>query len=303
MNYTKDSAAKFLWAAAAVALLGPSHASAADDCTPISAATAERLATYVHDKFGFPPSIAIELSAVETIQGTCFRKVHFRSKGGGGPADIPLFLSADQRFLSHDLMNLDLDPHEDRFVQQQAVQAELDDGDFPTRGLPSAPVTLTIFSDFECPFCRQQVRLMQEKGLPPEARLVYRNFPLPGHPWARAAAEMAACAYRQSPGAFWDLHDALFAAQEKVTKDSLERFVKGILGRRADIDLRLYGTCVAEHQVSRQIDQDISFAMGHGVQGTPTLFVNGVRHDGVATMEEIRKLVGDALKNKSAHVR
>ena len=92
-------------------------------------------------------------------------------------------------------------------------------GDAPRVGPASAPITVVVFSDFECPFCARGRSLTSDlrAQFEGDVRVVWRNFPLPGHRHARQAAE-AAMEVRAQRGdaAFWRYHDILFAHQETL---------------------------------------------------------------------------------------
>src|SRR6266446_112785 len=87
---------------------------ASNECEPISEKAAQRLAEYVHMNFQFPSTLSLELSSSEPVGGTCFRKVHFRSKDPDRAIDLVLFVSPDQHFLSRDLLDTTIDPAEQK---------------------------------------------------------------------------------------------------------------------------------------------------------------------------------------------
>jgi len=160
---------------------------------------------------------------------------------------------------------------------------------------------MTVFSDFQCPYCKRAMEILNDEmqANPSGVRLIFRNFPLPMHSWARPAAEMAACAYRQSNDAFWHVHDWLFLHQAEITADNLAEKVDRIVAERSDIDETVYASCVAEHQSSDQVDKDMSFAKDHRLRGTPTVFVNGERLDYVGNRNEIRALIEHYRRSSS----
>jgi protein-disulfide isomerase len=277
-----------------VCLLGvfASCDSSAEECRPLSPETADRLAEYVHNKFSFPAGTIITAGEAEPVDNTCFRKIHFRTEGPARAVDIPLFLSPDQRFLSRELMDATVDPGEQQRSAQQRLAAELVEGAFPMRGASDATVTITLFSDFQCPYCRQEAANLSPEALASlDARVVFRNLPLAIHPWARRAAEMAACVYRQSNAAFWDLHDAIYRNQPQLTSENVNRWIEDVVRKSPDVDLKAYEECVGRHDTAPTVDQDVGFANSHKINGTPTLFINGVRYDGVASPSQLQALV------------
>lgn len=143
----------------------------------------------------------------------------------------------------------------------------------PVIGSPEARVTVVVFSDFQCPFCRQfaqTVALAQQKQ-PNAIRMVFRHFPLRRiHPFAVAAAQAAVCADRQ--GRFAQLHDLLFSLQDSLGTIPLEA-----LARRAGVvDVETFGKCVADRATQATITRDSAAAMTLKIGGTPLVLVNEV---------------------------
>ncbi len=144
------------------------------------------------------------------------------------------------------------------------------------QGLPSAAATLLEYGDYECPFCEQAhqvVRTLQAR-LGPRLRFVFRQFPLTEiHARALPAAEAAEAAGAQ--GRFWEMHDLLFEHQSALRDADLPRYA-----HRLGLDLPRFVTEVAEHTHHPRIREDLMSGVRSGVNGTPTFFINGLRHDG-----------------------
>src|SRR5690606_26293143 len=95
-------------------------------------------------------------------------------------------------------------------------------------GNPSAPVTVVVFADFQCPVCKEEAPKLREevserRG---QAKLVFKHFPLNGHPRGEPAAIAVEAAHMQ--GKFWEMHDLVFANQSKLEDEDLERYAKQI---------------------------------------------------------------------------
>ncbi len=136
-----------------------------------------------------------------------------------------MYLSPDGRFLTNELFDTTVDPVEEERRKAAALMAGLVPNKGASKGLDHAPVTIVEFSDFECPFCRRFADLMKQV-LPAEknqVRIVFHHFPLSMHPWARAAAEGAACARLQSSEAFWAMHDQLFQHQQEINANNVKQ--------------------------------------------------------------------------------
>jgi protein-disulfide isomerase len=153
-------------------------------------------------------------------------------------------------------------------------RANLDVSGFgPPLGEPAAPITLIVFSDFQCPFCQQfrprlEALVERHKG---RVKLYAKPFPLATHPRALAAAEAAEWARAQ--GIFWEFHDAMFENPKALDDDALAALATR-LGKDGD-DLR---AALQEQRFREKVQFAQSEARRAGLLGTPTLYVNGRRH-------------------------
>jgi protein-disulfide isomerase len=165
----------------------------------------------------------------------------------------------------------------------------VDDGRDHIRGPADAPVTLLEYGDFECPYCglaEESVReLLAEIG---DLRYVWRHLPLDDvHPRARLAAEAAEAAGAQ--GAFWEMHRVLLTHQDALTPKDLRRYADdlGLDGERVVTELR-------DHKWADRVAADVDSADESDVAGTPTFFVNGVRHTGAYDLDSLLRAVREA---------
>jgi protein-disulfide isomerase len=165
-----------------------------------------------------------------------------------------LFLSPDGRFLTSELFDTAVDPVAEERQREQVLMAGLMPNTGSSRGPLTAPVTIVEFSDFECPFCRRFAEIARQV-LPEEkdqVRIVFHHFPLPMHPWARAAAEGAACAQLQSSEAFWSIHDQLFQNQQSITPENVKQKLRDFAQASQTIDLPKFQSCL-ENQMSSDL--------------------------------------------------
>ena len=149
------------------------------------------------------------------------------------------------------------------------------------QGSIDAPIALVEYGDYECPYCGQAypiVKAIQEQ-LGNRLCFAFRNFPLANsHPHAEHAAEAAEAASGQ--GKFWEIHDLLSENQEALDDENLAQYA-------ADLGLdarRLIGEVLSGAHMSR-VREDFQSGARGGVNGTPSFFINGVRHDGVLSFE------------------
>jgi protein-disulfide isomerase len=144
------------------------------------------------------------------------------------------------------------------------------------RGEPDAPVILE-YGDYECPYSRQAFRGIErvEQQLSGRIRFAFRHFPLTQiHPHALAAAAAAEAAARQ--GRFWEMHELLFHLQNALEEDDLRSYANEI-----GLDLSRFDQDRAGADVLARIARDVTSGEASGVvQGTPTLFIDGVLYQG-----------------------
>jgi len=274
-------------------------AGAPDRCAALDEATKLRLAGYVHKRYGLPPGVDVKSSEVSVAPDTCVRRLRFKSTSGAYRFNVALCMSPDQRFLAPELLDSLADPAAEELKRSEALRSELLRGSFAVAGPARAPVTIVVFSDFQCPFCARLAEVLRSKVLPVEGggvRLAFRHFPIATHPWARLAAEAAACAHIQSDEAFWSLHDFIFAHQQDLTSQTLLSTLGSQVPRLPGIDKARYDSCVLQRASSGEVADDIDLADALGVESTPTFFVNGHKVEGFANPEQITSLIKQAIR-------
>jgi len=160
----------------------------------------------------------------------------------------------------------------------------------PSRGPGEAAVTIVEFSDFQCPYCRQEAQTLRRvlAEYPKDVRLVFLDFPLSGHPDARDAAQAAACAGEQ--GKFWPMHDLLFQHQDALGADDLRHYAK-----EAGVDGGPFDDCMRSGRKAAAIDADLRVGQEVGVDGTPALFVNGRPLSGAVSYAELKHTIDEEL--------
>jgi protein-disulfide isomerase len=142
-------------------------------------------------------------------------------------------------------------------------------------GSPTAPVTLVEYGDFECAHCGQAYHVVKAlvRRLGKQLRLVYRHFPLTVvHPHAELAAEAAEAAGSQNR--FWQMHALLFEHQSALGGQGLLSYAASL-----ELDLQRFAAELSEHVHAERIREDFMGGVRSGVNGTPTFFINGLRHD------------------------
>lgn len=136
-------------------------------------------------------------------------------------------------------------------------------------------MTLVQYGDYECPYSGRAYPIIKEvqAGMGNRLRFMYRNFPItPAHPHAQQAAEAAEAAATQDR--FWEMHDLLFENQRHLRDRDLHDYAENL-----GLDVELFDKELAEHVHAERVHDDFANGARSGVTGTPTFYINGVRHD------------------------
>jgi protein-disulfide isomerase len=143
------------------------------------------------------------------------------------------------------------------------------------QGPAVAPVTLVEYGDYECPYCGAAYPIVKQvqARMGERLRFVFRNFPITtSHPHAEQAAEAAEAAAAQ--GRFWEMHDHLYEHQRHLENADLHAYA-GELG----LDVDRFDRELAQHAYAERVHEDFMSGVRSGVNGTPTFYINGKRHD------------------------
>jgi protein-disulfide isomerase len=160
-------------------------------------------------------------------------------------------------------------------------------------------VVLVVFTDFQCPYCREQGKTLRENliaAYPTQVRLYLKDFPLvPIHPWAKAAAIAGHCIYRQNPDTFWQYHDWVFAQQQQITPDNLRAKVIEF-AQSHQLETLSLGRCIDARDTEADVDDSIALGQSLHVDATPTVFING-RHLGtLLPWPQLKALIDNELE-------
>ena len=160
----------------------------------------------------------------------------------------------------------------------------------PVRGVTTAPVTIVEFSDFQCGFCSRATgtlaRLLER--YPGRVRWIMKHYPLDFHDAAPLAHRAALAAQQQ--GKFWEMHDAIFAEPKSLGRQQMLRHAA-----RLTLDMDRFVRDMEGPRVKALLDRDMAEGRKAGVDGTPTLFVNGERVVGAVPYETLAASVERAL--------
>jgi len=174
-------------------------------------------------------------------------------------------------------------------IEPKRVAVSVDDD--PALGPTTAPITILEFSDFQCPYCSRVLPTLKqvEERYGDRVRVVYRDFPLNFHPFAAKAAEAGACANEQ--GKFWEIHDKMFANQQKLGVEDLKGYAASL-----GLDAAVFGQCLDSGKYAEEWKKDLAEGTSYGVTGTPAFFINGRFLNGAVPFDKFTTIIDEELE-------
>jgi protein-disulfide isomerase len=159
----------------------------------------------------------------------------------------------------------------------------VDDDRDHIQGPANAAVTLVEYGDYECPYCGAAYPIVKElqARMGDRLKFVFRNFPITtSHPHAEQAAEAAEAAAAQ--GRFWEMHDLLYENQRRLRDQDLHAYAEQL-----GLDVEQFDKDLAEHVHASRVREDFMSGVRSGVNGTPSFYVDGARHDDSYDLETL----------------
>ena len=158
--------------------------------------------------------------------------------------------------------------------------------DGPSLGPADAPVTIVVFSDYQCEFCARVEPTLKQvaTAYAGKVRFVFQPYPLNIHPLAPKASEAAFCAGEQ--GKFWEMHDQLFANQNALGPDALKVHAKAL-----GLDAAKFDACLDSGKTAAAVEASKKLGDGLGISSTPSFFVNGRPLTGALPFERFKELI------------
>jgi protein-disulfide isomerase len=260
----------------------------------------QRVERQIRSYYDLPDSVKITLSVPHASDFPNYDGYTVTMEGDGNKKTFDFLLSKDQKTLIRmTKMDLSKDPYAENMKK-------IDVKGRPVRGNPNAKVVIVNFDDFECPFCSRAHQtlfpeLLKEYG--DRIAFIYKDFPLSEiHPWAIHAAVDANCLAGLNNDAYWDFadyihsnqqvvnsekgHEAQFAALDKITLTE---------GAKFKVDTAKLQACLRA-QKADAVTASVKEGEALGVDGTPTMFVNGRSVNGARSAEEFRAVFDSALQ-------
>jgi protein-disulfide isomerase len=189
-------------------------------------------------------------------------------------------------------------PRDEQPKQDDKTIYKVPAGDSPIKGVANAPITIIVFSDFQCPFCSKVEPTLDEvqKAYPEKVRVIWKHNPLPFHPLAGPASQLAIEARAQKGDkGFWAAHALLFKNQQKLAEEDLLGYAKEL-----GLDVDKVKAAIKDNKYKSVIDADMDVGEDVGVQGTPNMFINGRHIVGAQPLDAFKKLIDEELVRAQA---
>jgi protein-disulfide isomerase len=260
---------------------------------------AQKVERQVRSYFNIPPDVDVKLGPLTPSEFPNYDNLTITLSHGGKSQPVDFILSKDGKSLIRlTKMDLTKDPYAD-------TMKKIDVAGRPVRGNPDAKVTIVNYDDFECPFCSRMHSTLMSDILPQygdKIRIIYKDYPLPMHPWAVHAANDANCLAKESGKGYWEFADYVHANQHAISgaqKDvqqafgELDRLTLDI-GKKNGADANRLQACV-KVQADGTVKSSIAEADSVGVNATPTMFVNGERLEGALDTDQVRAALDQQL--------
>ena len=251
------------------------------------------LEAYMRHLFLWGPDVKIQVGDPRPSAVPGLREVVVRGTAQGGSAEQIFLLSDDgKKIIQGNVYDLGDNPFRQELSK---LKTEFQ----PSLGTPGAPVVLVLFTDFQCPYCREEAKVLRQNLLnsyPKDVRLYFKDYPLEQiHPWAKAAAMAGRCVFQQNAPVFWDYHDWVFEQQASITADNFRaRLIEFSKGKEIDA-LRL-GRCLDTKATEAEVNKSIAEARSLQLNQTPYLFVNGRRLPGQTAWPQLSAIINKEIE-------
>lgn len=253
-------------------------------------------------QYKLPPEVPVAIGPLSpSAEWPGFQAFTVTVGEGERKQEFPFLLAKDQKSIVRvNRIDLSDDPYGD-------LMKKIDVRGRPVRGAKQSKVVVVAYDDLQCPFCTMMHQilfpeLLKEYG--DRVTFVYKDFPIPSHPWAVHAAVDANCLAAQNGDAYWSFVDSVHASQQEINGKGTQELRVAELDRMAmqqgtdhKLDAASLQACV-KAQNDSVIKASVREGESLGVDSTPTVFINGQEMSGgVAPLPRLRAALDQALKN------
>ena len=247
-----------------------------------------KIAAYVRHLFVWPAPIEITVGDPQPAPIEGFSEVRVRGSQGNASQEESFYVSKDgEKIIRGTVYQASQNPFK---ANIDKLKTEYQ----PNFGTAGAPVVLVEFSDFECPYCREESKVLRENLLsayPKDIHFYYMDFPLETlHPWAKDASIAGRCILHQNANTFWEYHDWIFAHQEEITPDNVKQKIVEFATPKG-VDGPQLSKCIETRATEEEVDKAKAMGRTVDVSSTPTLFVNGRPMVGVLQWPDLKRVI------------
>lgn len=242
--------------------------------------------SFLFQMFGYEPTVTWKVTDIRPSEIPGLAEVTVVITNAQGSNSNRLLVSADGKHaISGDILPFGAKPFDDaRAMLEKGVNG-------PAKGPAKAAVTIVEFSDMQCPHCQKAAPVIDQLlALEPEAHFVFQNFPLPVHNWAGKAADYVDCVGRASNDAVWKFIQKTFEDQANITEANIDEKLKA-LATASGANGDEIAACAAKPDTRARVEASLALGKSLGVNGTPTLFINGRNVPGGEPVELLKKIV------------
>ena len=249
---------------------------------------------YVRHLFVFGPQINVQVLDPQPSELAGFLRVVVRASSGSASQDFPFFVSKDgQKVVQGSVFDIASNPFKNDLDK---LKTEFS----PSFGTLGATVVLVVFSDFECPFCKDEAEMLRQNLLsayPKQVRLYFKDFPLDSiHAWARPVTLGGRCVFRQKPASFWTYHDWMYAHQSEINANNYRDKILEWAKTDKDIDALQLGRCLDTKATEAEVNRTVAEGKGLAINATPTLFINGRRIEQKLDWPTLRSIIDNEIE-------
>jgi protein-disulfide isomerase len=254
--------------------------------------------SFVRELFAWGPDFKVKTGPLAPSPSAYFYTIPIEVTVNGQTDKGSVFVSKDGKtFFRGEMFDIASNPFADNLAKIHVEGS-------PSVGPADARVTVVIFSDFQCPHCRQLASILATV-IPqyPQVRFIYKDFPLTQvHPWAESAAVGAHCAFVQSPKAYAPVAEQIFAEQDLLSAENIWEKLTSY-AQQAGLDPDAFKSCMSSPDAKAAVDASHQEGESLSIASTPTVFVNGHPLTGVdkPTLEQYIKYELSATSAATRH--
>lgn len=264
----------------------------------------QRIVRQLRERYRLPSQVQVTLGPIQKDSGDFagYDTISATLSGGGTSEVHEFLLSKDRKTLIRmSKMDISKDPYEE-------TMQKIDLKGRAIKGNKDAKITIVNYDDYQCPYCAEMHNNLQSavEQYKDSVRLVYKDFPLPFHRWATRAAINANCLSQLNSDAFWDFVDTVHAQAGRLSNSeggvqnafsALDKMAVDT-GSKRNVDASSLQRCI-DQQPDAMLKQSVDEGKSLGVDGTPTVFINGERLPGLVSEDQIVAVIKQQLQEQN----